>query len=157
MAFPGRGLDSSCPSRSSGNFNGLGYEASPLSSSLLHRAKSPAVCLERGLGRILVTVGESLPFGGSWQNLNRLGFLLSGSSSLEDHRAVSISMGVLMEAACQVRLTVCLVPSHSGKCPCLLLSPPEQQITFQFHRDRLLGLLAAHWLACPKLGRHILV
>lgn len=119
------------------NFNGLGYEASPLSSSLLCTTRSPAACLEMGPNRILTTVGDSLPFGDSWKNLNRLFFLLSGSSSLEDHGAVLISMDVLMEAACQDRLAVCLVFGSSGKSLCLLLSPPEQQIAFHLHRDKL--------------------
>lgn len=114
---------------------------------MLHTARSPAACLEIGPGRILITVGESLQFGDSWKNSNRLFFLLSGSPNLEDHSAVLISMGILMEAACQVGLTVCLVPGCSGKSPCLLLSPSEQQIAFHLHRDRL------PWSICsPPVG-----
>lgn len=65
LAFSGHELYSSCPSRFSVNFSGLGYVASPPSRSLLHNAKSSAVCFEIGAGRILITAGESLLFGDS--------------------------------------------------------------------------------------------
>lgn len=67
----------------------------------------------------------------------RLVSLLSRSFNLEDCETALILMGVLMEASCQVRHTVCLVPGLSERYLFLLLHLPEQQITFHLYRDRL--------------------
>lgn len=118
---------------------------------------APASAQKISMGRVMRLHSSAGPYYPKKSCCVRLASLLSQSFGLEDDGAILMLMGVLMEAACQVRCTVCLVPGLSGRYPFLLLCPPEQQITFHSYRDRLswpigsllVGLLKAKKTCLP--------
>lgn len=99
---------------------------------------APASPQKISIGRVMRLPYSVAPYYSKKSCCVRLVSLLSGSFCLQDHEAVLIPMDVLMEAACQVRCTVYLVPGSSEIYPFLLQSPPEQQITFHLYRQAFL-------------------
>lgn len=120
-------LDFSCPRQSSENFNRLGYEASLLSSSLL--LKKVLLC-QTGFSAFRIFL-----FAGPWSSFDPNGCPHGGCLP---GQVYSLSGSWLLWD--------------------ISLSPPEPTWAanhLSLVQIGFLGLLAAYWLACSKLRRHV--